>query len=416
MSFQDSPLISKIRVVTQRHAVVQRLYLASFCLIYLMPNIWAARTLFYYFVLPLALINLSLPLARSIVSRPVFILSGAFLLLLTLTSLAAPDVSFKVVGYHLLNTVRVLLFVLITAELIEKDDAFLKTLVLCMAAAAAVAAVVNIVAYYGPYSGGLRSFAVRLEGIPGISPYYNSNVVGAIFAIPCVAAFGLIGAHGLSRGQNGAIMLLVLILLVAVVLTQSRGATLGVIAGLAVKALANGTRQQRIALAASAAGALVLIYFATPQLASMLDRGAGLRPGLWRHFLQMAWDNPWLGVGLTFDVSIDNILTAHNIILSALVRGGVLAAALLVGILLFCFQRSFEAWRRGGLIMPFALMTAVTVMTMVDHEIIATSLGWEWLLFWLPVAMCLAVDHRQVWHGLASVQPSPANAASAKNS
>lgn len=394
-------ILFAVRAATQRHPIVQNCYIASFCLIYLLHNIWAARTLFFFITLPLALIGLNYALLRSTLRNPIFVLAAAFLAILILTSLAAPDLRMRVIGDHLLQSVRVLLLMVITADLMRRDGTFLKTFGVFLSASAAIGAVINIVAFYGSadFPGG-SIFAVRLQGVPGVTVYYNANVVGAIYAMACVAGAALLPSGRLSRVETGVLLVSTPVLLVALVLTQSRGSIMAAAAGFGVIALLAASRRQILWLSLGGLAVLAGLLLWTPILDMLTGRGASLRPMLWSHYWQLAQERLWLGYGLSHDVTLRlppgmfNLLNAHNIMLSALVRGGILAAATLLGLVLTCLYQSWKAWRVGGALMPFALMAAATVATTVDYEITATSLGWPWLLFWIPVAMCLGAGIR----------------------
>jgi O-antigen ligase len=184
---------------------------------------------------------------------------------------------------------------------------------------------------------------------------------------------------------------------------------------MAIAAILAGSWRQRLMFVVSAMVALICVYVATP-LADLMFNRPSLRLELWSYFLWMASERPWLGVGLTFDVSLGQMLNAHNIILSALVRGGIFAAVTLISLIVVCLYQSLQAWRRGALLVPVALMTSTILATAVDYEIIATSLGWQWLLFWLPVGMCLAVGPQASWQARsldaarATIAPRPSQA------
>lgn len=393
-------VLTTVRAATQRQPLVQNLYIASFCLVYLMPNIWAARTLFFYITIPLALIGLNFALLRATLRHPIFLLTTIYFLILILTSLAAPDVRARAIGDHLLQSVRILLLFIVTADLIQRDDTFLKTFGLFLSASAAIAATINMLMFYDTArlaSGPILT--IRLQGIPGTQVYYNSNVVGVIYAVACVAGASLLASYRLSRLEAGGVIVAAFILFVATVLTQSRGSILGAIAGLGVIALLGADRRQLVRLGLSTAVVLAALLIWTPVIEMMAVRGASLRPMVWSHYWDMAQQRPWFGYGLSYDVTLrhhgDILLNAHNIILSALVRGGILAAATLLCLVGTCCYLSWTAWRANRVMTPVALMVVGIVATAVDHEMTATSLGWPWLLFWIPVAVCLGASMRE---------------------
>jgi O-antigen ligase len=400
-------LLTTVRAATQRQPIVQNLYIASFCLIYLMNNIWAARTLFFYITIPLALIGLNFNLVRSTLRHPIFLLATIYFLILIFTSLAAPDVRAKVIADHLLQSIRILLLFVVTADLIQRDNTFLRTFGLFLSVAAAISVMINMLAFYdGARLVNGSIFTTRLEGVPGANVYYNSNVVGVIYAMACVAGASLLASYRLSRWETGVVAISTFILFVATMLTQSRGSILAAIAGLGIIALLGANRRQLVWLGLSAAVVLAALLLWTPVVEVMAERGASLRPMVWSHYWNMAQERPWLGYGLSYDVTLRHhgalLLSAHNIILSAFVRGGVFAAIALLCLILTCLYMAWMAWRANRVVMPVALMVAGVVAAAVDHEMTATSLGWPWLLFWIPVALCLGASVRE------RPQPMPA--------
>lgn len=402
-----------VRSATQRHPIVQYLYIGSFCLVYLMSSIWSARTLFFFVTIPFALIGLNYTLLRSTLRHPIFLLTAAYFAILTLTSLAAPDVRAGAIGDHLLQSARVLLLIVITVDLIRRDDRFLKTFGLFLSVSAAIGVVITVLAFYssGAFPGG-SIFATRLQGVPGFTVYYNSNVIGAIFAVACVTGASVLPSGRLSRGEFVAVAIATSMLFAAVVLTQSRSALMASIMGIGLAAVLGGRRRQIRALGLGAAVLLVGLWLWTPFFESLVERGAAMRPEVWSHYWQMAQERFWLGYGVSYDIAMvmpdnQNPLSAHNIILSALVRGGVAAALTLFALVLTCLYRSWKAWRETGAVMPFALIAATAVATTVDHEMTATSLGWPWLLFWIPVGMCLGVSVREASPHSQATTPAP---------
>lgn len=400
-------ILAAVRSATQRRPIVQSLYIVSFCLIYLMPNVWAARTLFFYIAIPLALIGLNYTLLRSTLRHPIFVFTAVYLTILILTSLVAPDVRAKVIGDHLLNSIRVLLLLVITADLIGRDESFLKKFGVFLSVAAAAGAVINIIAFYGdPKYANVSLWDLRLLGVPGVTVYYNPNVVGAIFAIACVAGASVLLSGTLNRIETGLVLVATSILLVPVFLTQSRSSIMGVCAGLAAVAVLRLKPLNLLWLGLAGCAVLAGLLLWTPIYEVLAARGASLRPMLWAYYWNLALERLWVGYGLSYDMTLrlPNVvvaLNAHNIMLSALVRGGALAAVTLICLVVTCLRQSWTAWRTRGVLMPLALMVTATVATTVDHEMTATSLGWPWLLFWIPVAMCLGVGVREQPRGAA---------------
>ena len=170
--------------------------------------------------------------------------------------------------------------------------------------------------------------------MPAFNWVLNSNALGGVYAVCFAVAVG----HGLSRDisarERGAAFVMALPPLAIVMLAQSRGALLGCIAALLVALLALPIRVSLV-LASMVAAAAALIAIAFPESVQLIfGRADSSRFALWLHYLEVSRDRPWLGHGLDFDTAYQigrlTIYTPHNILLAALVRGGMLGLLSLV--------------------------------------------------------------------------------------
>jgi O-antigen ligase len=109
-----------------------------------------------------------------------------------------------------------------------------------------------------------------------------------------------------------------------------------------------------------------------------------------------------LGYGLDFDVTFQigrsPIHTPHNILLAALVRGGILALAALAAALIGAVAAAVAAARKGWWL-PLVVLTSSLALSAVDHEMVPTSFGFYWYVFWLPLGLAAA----------AAAEPSSGN-------
>jgi len=397
----------------QRKAVAEKLHILVICLVYLMHNIWLARTVLWFVLVPVVLIGAwpyrsLLPIVKS----GVFVLSACFLLLILATSVPAEGTSVALIWKNLRYVAAILGFVTITAYLMNKQGDFLRLLILFVAPAAAIAAIVDVLSFSG-FS--LQTIlTTRLEGVKGLTVYYNSNVIGIMFAIPCVGAVALMVSKSLARWQFAMLSACVVVLLGAVVLTGSRGSVTAALSGIAVCLLLAANWRLSVTVVAIVAVAAGVVA-TTPLLGALLQRGDSLRLTLWPIYLQMAELKPWIGYGLAFDTRVtlpdgNVVMNAHNIILCALVRGGVFSAAALLGVVGFALLGGWRAWRRYGEVGPLALLGTCLVATSVDYEIVPTDLGYLWILFWLPVAICLGTSLPRSRDGLPHGATEPGDA------
>lgn len=396
-AWRPRAMIASYADFVQRNAILQRLYLLVICTFYLMHSPWLPRTILVFLILPIFLV-VKAPFAglRPIFASGVFLSAALFLFLIPLSAVFAGGTSTG----SLIDTTRyavlILAFLLVTAELVRTDDDFLPLLIFFMALAAAVCAIVNIGAFDG-YS--LQSIlSRRLEGVRGLTFVYNSNPLGAIYAIPCVGAVARISSVKMPRWQLVVLLGCALVLLIAVVLTQSRGALVALLAGIGVSTLLAARWRQRI-IAAVLIAAIFALLAATSLLLPDLDRGDSLRLELWPVYLHWATLKPWFGYGLDFDTRTTlpdgrEVMNAHNIVLCALVRSGVFCALALVGLIVTSLVRGWQSWRRRGMAVPLALLCTGLVATSVDYELLPTELDYSWVMVWLPVAICLGAGLR----------------------
>ncbi|WP_322518121.1 O-antigen ligase family protein [Rhodopseudomonas palustris] len=400
----------------------EKLFILSMCLVYVMHSIWLARTVMWFLVLPVMLIATAsarnlLPIVRS----GVFVAAAAFLLLIIGTSALGGETPAPMLLKNLRYLAAVLVFVVVVAQLVRSDGDFLRLLFLVLAPVAALAAIRDVVSFSGLSLETLLT--VRLQGVKGLTVYYNSNVIGMMFAMPCVGAAAVMASRTLRRWQFAMLAVSVLILLFAIVLTGSRGSLIAATVGIGVSILSANWRLAAAIVALVAVAAAVALL--TPLAGELLQRRDSLRLTLWPVYLDMALLKPWLGYGLAFDTQRtlpdgSVVMNGHNIFLCAAVRGGVLSVMALAGVVLASLISALRAWSRRREIVALALLATCLTATSVDYEIIPSDLGYLYILFWLPVGICLgaalATAQRGVPGRRAAMAETPAAASPAATS
>jgi O-antigen ligase len=382
-------------------------YTAALCLVYVMHNIWAARTVYDFVVLPVALVSIRRREWLPIVKDPAFLAAAGYFAGLALAGLAAPDRHAAILVHHFEESLLVLSLLVVTAILVRRGgERFVTTAFLILAVAAAAAALLNVVVYYRDLPVD-QFWTTRLQGIPGVTMYYNSNVVGDVYAIAFAAAAALL-AQGRLRVLPAALAALAAaILLGTVLLSGSRGALLGAAAASCVLLALCGSWRWRIAILGTVLGGLLLLVcLRLPLPMDILARADSKRLSLWPAYLRLAAARPWLGYGLSFDTTIRlndgfAILNPHNIVLAALIRGGIVSALPLLAVLVLSVHRAWRGWVGAGTPLALAMMAACILITVVDHEFLASPIGFHWLLLWLPVGISIGVA------GMVQSPPSP---------
>lgn len=386
------------RAWLRRVEAPERLFVLAMCLVYLMHNIWLARTTLWFLVLP-ALLIAAAPYRKlpRIAASGVFVSAAVYLSLIVATSLLGDGLPVKMLWNNLRYIVAVLAFIAIAAHFVGQDrDAgqdrdFLRLLYLFLAPAAAIAALRDIGGFTG---GSLQTMlSTRLQGTQGLSVYYNSNVVGMVYAMPCVGAVALMATRKLRAWQFALLFVSALVLLVAVLLTGSRGSLLAACAGIAVAVLLAANWRVLAAVVALIAIAAVTALL-TPLAGELMQRRDSLRFELWPVYLDMVALKPWLGYGLAFDTKVTlpsggEVMNGHNIFLCAAVRGGVPSALALAGVVVAALVAGWRAFRASREVTGLALLATCLVAGAVDYEIVPTDLAYLYILIWLPVAICL---------------------------
>jgi O-antigen ligase len=252
--------------------------------------------------------------------------------------------------------------------------------------AAAVMVVVGAIAT-GAFAQG------RLHGVFGLNWVLNPNALAGVFAI----CFAVMVGHGtsqrISEQERAAVLIGSLLPLAVVLLTQSRGAMLGCAAGALVACLALRRRVTQVVFGLVLAAAVVIVLAFPGWVQLLLMRGDSSRLAIWVHFLELARAKPWLGYGLDYDVTYKlgagTIHTPHNILIAALVRGGVLGLLPLVVTLATAILAAVTAARRQWWL-PLIVLTTALALSSVDHELLPTQFGFYWYLFWLPLGLAAA--------------------------
>ncbi len=233
-----------------------------------------------------------------------------------------------------------------------------------------------------------RHYWLPLSWLPGIEwrwagPYGHPNMAGAVGVVLAVFALAIPDWRRWAVGAMGVLVLL---------LVGSRTAFIATALGLAVllagHVLGGRTEEtdggrRRLGtgqLVAVGVAGVVAVGFAVSTVALNSDLTG--RTGIWPQYLRLWRDSPWTGVGLEGigDAQRAGLLpnwasTAHNVLLEALVRDGLVAGLLVLGIgvlALVIGLRGVVRDRRGavGLAWVVAVMIGGVTTEIVD---------WLWL-------------------------------------
>ncbi len=287
-------------------------------------------------------------------------------------------------------------FLLLTDGLSASRPALIDELVILVGGIAAINAVTNMVAFVvlTPPPAALEAY--RLAPKLGFANYQGATTVSVTYTIFSVGLLALAVCGDFTRRQKIAMGVAVGALILAVLMTQSRGSLLAGAVGTLSLAM---VRSRRTAILIGAAVVLVaaVLLLVPASREALMQRGLSYRPELWGMYLSMAADRPVLGYGDLANivrVMHDGMVVPHphNLLLSAVIRGGVIG---LVGFLMMFGGGLYWAYRhmrRTGSAALFCMLVTLLAGGMFDYEILITYPDWQWITFWLLVGLAMVAE------------------------
>ncbi|WP_017902030.1 O-antigen ligase family protein [Pseudomonas asplenii] len=175
-----------------------------------------------------------------------------------------------------------------------------------------------------------------------------------------------------------------------VVLCQSRGVAVALLATILAAPLWRRDRQARLLAIFSLLFAIVVFWLLAPL---MLGRGVSYRPQIFMASLQMIAEHPWTGLGLesayrvfAADLYFDH---SHNLLTHVAIELGIPGLLLWITVWLATLS---EAWRSRHTLFGQGLL-GVWVFSTVAMQFDAASLTGtpraEWFITWLPVGLAV---------------------------
>lgn len=315
----------------------------------------------------------------------------------------------------LLRGVLVLWFLSLLAVAFALDGRGATRLILALAAVCAASAAVNLYLFFTlPLAELPVEAQVRFAPIIGLVSGSFSTTASATYAVFAAGALAVAFAPQRGHAARVAAGVATLVLLVALALTQTRSAYLAIAAaGIAVAACLS--RPMRYVILAMLVAAVIVVFLYPPAYEVVVQRGASYRPGTWAHFLPAFLDRPLLGIGQRVPIRITvegaPIHHPHNMLLSAQVRGGILACVGLAGMLVGALVWAWRFARGTGNAAVLAMVSALAVASLFDFEAKVTPADWVWLTIWVPLG--LAAGCEVVLRRRAAVAPAPSAATGA---
>ena len=196
-----------------------------------------------------------------------------------------------------------------------------------------------------------------------------------------------------SAGYLAAIVLFI----VAIVLTGSRGVYLAMAAAMSIGMLLHYPGNRKLQVTGVAGTLLALsaaaYFFLGPE--ALFSRALSFRPEIWSEFISRTiTSNVWIGTGMTTDSEFQLpellIQHPHSVFIATFYYGGLIGLALYLGLVLRAIS-SLGAMRQhnvrllGSMLLAFGLTG-----TLLDGNELIEKVNYLWFLVWLPVGLALA--------------------------
>ena len=278
-------------------------------------------------------------------------------------------------------------FVMITAHLVASEPEYQNRLLKVLAIAALVTMLYSAATEYQ-----LHWFSERLITLPWPNPNTGAAVVGVLLV-------GFAAGPGMNREEWPGMRLLywvvAMLLALLLFLTQTRAAMVGVVAAALACVLVRPPKLRHAAILG--AGAVVVIGLIVLVFRHELLRGDAGRTALLIDFWHLVLDRLLSGFGIQAQGQIlvwyngGYSEAPHNMLMTALVYGGVIGALLLAAFYAVMIAVGVRNGRRGLSLAPLAMAVYVAVHGLFE-TIYVTTPGWQWLYLWLPVGIVAGAE------------------------
>ncbi len=280
-------------------------------------------------------------------------------------------------------------FVMIIAHLVASDPAYQDRLIKVLAVAVLVTALYSAVTEYQAHW-----FTDRLVIVPWPNPNTGAAVLGTLLV-------GIAAGPGMNSEEWPGVRMIywaiAVLLALLLFMTQTRAALVGVVAAALAAVLVRPPKLRNLAVwGAVFVVAVGLVVFV---LRHQLLRGDAGRTELLVDFWRLVQDRVLLGFGVQTQGDILvwynglYLEAPHNMLMTALVYGGVIAAALLAALYVTMIVIGIRNARRGLSLAPLAMAVYVAAHGLFE-TIYVTTPGWQWLYLWLPVGIVAGAELR----------------------
>ncbi|HBV4469113.1 TPA: O-antigen ligase family protein [Klebsiella aerogenes] len=210
----------------------------------------------------------------------------------------------------------------------------------------------------------------------------------------------LISGMLLKEKSNHWLYIPIIIMLVMMLLTQSRGPLISLAIAICCTLHLHLFTRRNLLIIGALLVLIGLVLCLTPVGDMLLTRfeelgtQSGLRLSIWHHTLMEIADQPWLGRGFGYELNFINysgehITTTHSVYLGSLLKGGIIGLLLLLAVIVCGLH---QAWRKrhDDSRYSLAIMLYALIFMASQGMFIVSNPRETWVLFWLPLGIALS--------------------------
>ena len=381
-------------------------YLAFFAAMFMTNEFFLPHKIFLYFIAPLLFLPVYLKIDKNVAglryvicrfswvnpfrtlivfNSVIFLCAAIFVIIVSVSSWLYPSPALSwflsIFSYLLL----ILLFLACTNRVMGRDKSSMQFICSILTIIVTVNAIINLYFYAYSLPNALSILDIRFAATFGRAPDHYPTTCALTYAVFFTASACL------ATMQNNFILRSIFlgcsfILLIGIILTQSRGPLFASLISIFVGNYLYSINYRKIIarLTAFVAVAFLLI----PKIGkSAIQRGDNFRLEVWNKFWILMQDRFLMGYGerIEFKIFLSNgesVGHAHNLIFSALVRGGFLAAISLFGVFALIMKYNFLYAKLYHNHLPLCLALTIGIAGLVDFDLIVFLADWQWVSFW----------------------------------
>jgi O-antigen ligase len=385
--------IAGIRDMARRHHVLTVAYIGFLSLILIIPDPQIHRWIYYAAVLPAFVLTVDRSTLFAVTQSSVWRVAVALLLCLWLSVLWGENPNLRDAIDVARHVIMITLFITVTASLAMLRPAFPRLLFRCLLAAAALIVLASLV-WQGVQAGGVilrpTLFTIPSPNVAGA--VYGALIMGALF-------YALPETHSPLKRNLIVGGLVVMVLFIG--LSQSRGNLLSLAGGLLILTLLARVREAAIALVVGIVVTGTLLATGLLDSGELVARGLSYRPEAWQYYLGLWMERPLLGLGLNVNptfVSSDYVVKIHHpdsIYIAPLLHAGVPGFALFMLTLVAAARAAWRAHQRKGDLGLLAMLIFVALTGTVEFTLLIEDADWQWVLLWLPIGLIVGAEARE---------------------